>query len=80
MTKLIGITSITFCFLKVLVIDGEGGLGAPVRIRTSLSEKIWASRGILQGDPLSPFLFTIIADSFSRSINLCKAEDFFERS
>lgn len=40
--------------------------------------KITASRGIRQGDPLSPFLFSIMADSLSRFIRVCSNKGFIK--
>ena len=44
------------------------------------SAKGWvkATRGSRQGDPLSPFLFTIIADVLSRMMNKAKKRGLLE--
>lgn len=40
--------------------------------------KIVAKRGLRQRDPFSPFLFTIIGDSFSRMVHFATNEDWSE--
>lgn len=40
-----------------------------VMINETLKGFFWSSRGLRQGDPSSPFLFTLVADAFSALMN-----------
>ncbi|XP_022158566.1 uncharacterized protein LOC111025019 [Momordica charantia] len=75
---------VDWCFLDVVLLQKGFGKRWRMWIKGCVSSanfsvfingrprgKIFATRGLRQGDPLSPFLFTLIGDSFSRLVNFC---------